>query len=322
LSYIIAAKKSHLLKGVHLILGISLLLLIALPWPIIMYNIHGQEYLSHLWEVEAVDKAVGSVTKLEHVDNYLWFGLKYIGYYIPVVIFSFAPWSLLLPFTLRKVKAGKKEDRIFILCWFWSVFIFFTIASFKHTHYMLLLAPPLAMIVAFFLASAKNVFVKQRAPVIITVATFLVLISLTGFILPALDDGALKMFSLKLASEVEEQDEEIGTASKGFNLKKIGIYLNNLVADTDQLGGDDLAQYRLINKDYLVPFLKSKRRVYCLITKRDYLSSVPRELRNRFYILEKNMMWSKFNLKKYLSLIFKEGWGALKEEGYLISNRR
>ncbi|MDB4349396.1 glycosyltransferase family 39 protein [Omnitrophica bacterium] len=321
--YLAMTKKMYFLKGIHLVLGIFILLLIVLPWPTLMYNTHGPEYLTHLWEVETVDKVVGSVVKLENVNNIPWFAIKYIGYYIPVIIFTFAPWSLLLTFALfKKLRTNREEDRIFILSWFWCIFIFFTIASFKHTHYMLLLSPPMAMIIAGFFTSAKKGSVFQKAPVIITAITIVIFVSLTGFILPALDDGTLKMFSLKLSSEMQKQDEEIGIASSNFNLKKIGIFLNNLVSTTDELGGDDLAQYRLINKDYIVPFLESKERVYCLITKTDYLHSVPKELQKRLYVLEKNLMWKKFNLKEYLPLMAKRDWDSLKEEAYLISNRR
>ena len=99
------------------------------------------------------------------------FAVKYVGYYIPVVLFTFAPWSLLLPFALKRFRTDKNEDRVFILSWFWCVFAFFTLASFKHTHYMLLLSVPLAMIAASFFENAKKGFILRRSPIIIALAT-------------------------------------------------------------------------------------------------------------------------------------------------------
>ncbi len=291
LIYMITTKRYRPLHPLSLLPGICLLLLISLPWPILMYKIHGHEYLSHLWEVEIIDKAVGSVMNIENVRNLLWYVVKYVGYYIPVVLFTFAPWSLFLPFALfKKVEAKEPQGRLFILAWFWSVFIFFTLASFKHTHYMLLLSPPLAMIVANLFANIEAGRLLKKASVLIAFVTFFAYISFTGLILPSLDDGALKVFSLKLTSEINKQDQEVGIASRGFNLKKIGVHLNNLVSNTHELSGDDLVQYRLIQKGSLESFLNSKDRVFCFITKEDYLKYAPEELRKRLYILEKSMI--------------------------------
>jgi len=314
LTYIIITKKYRLLREMNLPLGVIILLLISLPWPIIMYQIHGQEYLHHIWKIEAVDKAVGSILNLHDIKNLPLFAIKYLGYYIPVVIFAFAPWGLLLPFSIfKKIKANKRADSVFILSWFWVVLLFFSVASFKHTHYMLLLSPPLAMIIAN-LFSSKKIFVAIAA---ITITFYL---SLTGFLAPAVNDGALKSFALTLSPELKK-NEEVGIASANFNLKKLGIYLNNLVSAPYELSGDDLAQYRRVKKGRLNNFLKSKSRVFCLITKRDFTNLVPKDLQERLYILEENLTWKRFNLKNAFPYILQRDFSSLKEEAYLISNR-
>lgn len=316
LTYIILTKKYNLLKDMKLPLGLILLFIIILPWPLLMVKMHGQEYLNHIWEVETVDKAMGSIFKIKEVDNLTLFAIKYLGYYIPVVIFSFVPWGLFLPFGLfRKINTNKDEGRIFLLSWFWAVFLFFTVVSFKHTHYMLLLSPPLAMIVADF-------FSDKKIAIIVATITIMVYLSLIGFILPAMDDGVLKDFSLVLSSKIIEQDEEVGIASEGFNLKKLGVHLNNLVSTPYELSGDDLTQYRLIKKDELIPFLESKKRVFCLIKKKDFIAFLPTELQNRLYILEKSFMWKELDLKESLTPMLNMDLESLKEEVYLISNWR
>ncbi|MFH1753254.1 MAG: glycosyltransferase family 39 protein [Candidatus Omnitrophota bacterium] len=320
--YLISTKKRGVLNGPILILWISLVLLISLPWPLLMYKIHGMEYINHLWKVEAVDKAVGALINPEAGTGSVGALIKYLFYYMPVVLFSFAPWSLFLPLSLKGAGANSREDRLFILSWFWSVFIFFTLASFKHTHYMLLLSPPLAMLIAGFFASAKNDLISRKGPVVIASGSVIVFLLLFWVALPKLDCGTIRSFSLKLAAEIREQDEEIAVVSEGFNIRKIGAYLNNLVADTEPLSGDDLAQYTSVNKQYLTPFLESNRRVYCLVTKKDYLSSVLPESRDKFFILDKSFMWKRFDIKNYLSAIRGRDWDALKEEAYLISNKK
>jgi len=319
ISYIILTKNYALFKKMSLAPGILIILLISLPWPVLMYKIHGQEYLSHIWGVEVVGKTVGSILNLSDADNLPRFIIRYLGYYIPVVLFSFAPWSLCLPVGLfKKLGTNKRKDRVFILSWFWSVFLFFTLVSFKHTHYMLLLSAPLSMIVTNIF-SGKNIKLAFSLVAIIAI----LYISLTGFMLPFLNDGALRTLSLTLTSEIEKQDQEVGIASREFNLKKLGLYLNNLASSPYEPSADDLAQYKLvIKKGRLTPFLESRERVFLLITKSDYMNSVPAELRRRLCIVDKAMMWKRFNLKKMLPHILNIDLDGMKQEVYLISNRR
>jgi len=314
--YTLSSRKFNLFRRANPLLGVFIVLLIALPWPYLMYKIHGQLFIDHIWKTEAIDKVVGSLLNINQAGNILWFVVKYLGYYVPVVLLSFAPWSILLPFGLaKKLNTKRPEDARFIMLWFWTIFIFFTVVSFKHTHYMLLLAPPLAMIVANFMAN-------KRITAILASATIITYIFLVGFIFPSLESEALRNFSLVLASEIEEQDEEIGMASKGFNLKKMGIYLNNLASDPYHPTGDDLAQYIYVNSSNITPFLSQKKRAYCLITKADYEKIVPQGLKDKVYILNKSTKWKRFKLKRHLPLILAQDWDNLKEEAYLISNRR
>ncbi len=317
--YIIRARKYKLLKKMNVLAGIAIILVISLPWPLAMYKIHGEKFVNHIWKTEAVDKTVGSIAKIEDIKNLPGFALNYIGYYVPVVLFSFAPWSLFLPFGLfKKLRARKKDDGIFIMSWFWAVFLFFTIVSFKHTHYMLLVSPALCMIIA-------NIFSKKRVKILWVIAaiTAIFYISLTGIILPALNDNTLQSFSLMLTAEMDTQDQEVGIASREFNLKRLGLYLNNLVSSPHDLSADDLAQYKLVKKKVkLIPFLQSRERVFCLITASDYERLVPIGMRNNLFIIDRNLMWKKIKLKSAIPYIMSNDLGGLKGEAYLISNRR
>lgn len=318
LVYAIIAKRFRLLRSINTLFGIILFLAIVLPWPLLMYKTHGPEYINHIWKIETVDKAVGAILNLGEKENVLRFALEYLGYYVPVVLFSYAPWSLLLPFGFfKRLGANRREDGIFISAWFWAVFFFFTVAGFKHTHYMLLLSPPLAMIIANFLVAKK----AERLPIFIAMITVVTYIALTGFIMPFLEDDALKDFSLVLTTQMKKQDEEIGIASREFNLKKLGIYFNNLASDPYRLTGDDLAQYGGVKKGEVAQFLDSEERVFCLITKKDFLSEVPEKSRGSYYILERSYVWKKFKVKEYIQSALKADWDSLKEEAYLITNK-
>ena len=318
LAYIITTREFRLLKEMNLFLGIIILTLIILPWPMRMIAEHGDTFIKHIWEVEALDKTVGSFLKIGKITNIPRFALKYLGYYVPVVMFSFAPWGLFLPFGIfRKFKNAKNRGSAFVLSWFWVVFLLFTLASFKHTHYMLLLSPPLAIIVA-------NLFSRKgaKAAIVISIITAILYISVVGFILPALNDNALKNFSLTLVSEVK-LDEKIGLASREFNLKKLGVNLNNLVSGPYEASADDLARYKQVSKDgRLIPFLESDERVYCLITKDDYLKKVPEGLRNKLHILDTNPVWKKFDIDEVTRAIIDKDLNQLRQDSYLISNSR
>ena len=305
--------------------GMVFFLGITLPWVIAMTKIHGDVFTQHVWSVEILNKTlVGAVSGKAALEA-VWHYVRKFGYYIPVVIFSFLPWGLFLPFAVFSKKSGANiEGRRFILSWFWVVFILFSIAGFKHTHYMLALSPALAMMVAVYLvkASKRRGYIKKLTGVVGVVAV-LFFLSMTCFMLPHLDDGALRSFSLKIASEIEK-DDLVGMASRQFNIKKLGMHLNNLVFTPHELSGDDLAQYLHVNKqENMVPLLRGEKRVFILITKPHYNKYVPDKLKSEVHILEKHKVWKKLKPDTaLLQPILSGRLDQLKEDAYLISNRR
>ena len=317
LIYAIKTKKYWLVSWVNLLAGLIIILAISLPWPILMVKIHGQEYLNHLWKIEAVDKIAGSILNLKTIEHPIQFALKYLGYYVPVVLFTFVPWSLFLLFGLfKKMETKDPSDSAFIRIWFWAVFAFFTIVSFKHTHYMLLLAPPLSMIIAYSLS--KNI----KTVSMLAIVTAMSYIFLIGFIMPNINDNALKNFSLVINTNIKK-DERIGIGSRNFNLKKLGMHLNNLVSGPYEPASDDLARYKQVMKEgKLATFLRERSRFFLIITKKDYQRLISYETRQRLYILERNYTWKKVKLRDAASLIKSLDYGALMEEAYLVSNRR
>jgi len=192
---------------------------------------------------------------------------------------------------------------------------------------MLAISPPLAMVVGIYLGGVcKKRPVFKKVPITIGGIFIIVSLLMTGLILPALDTGAMRVFSLKIAAEIEK-DDKIGMGSGQFNIKKLGIHLNNLVSDVNQVSADELAQYTFANKKFtLIPVLRAREKIFVLITKADYENYVPSGLREKIDILETHDVWNRKRLKKVdfelLQTILKRDFESLKEEAYLITNRR
>ena len=84
------------------------------------------------------------------VDNHgepFWFYLGQMGT-------GFFPWIYLLPFGLfavfRGYKKNKNEYDLFLLIWFFTIFLLFSLATTKNFWYMLPIFPAMALIVAIF----------------------------------------------------------------------------------------------------------------------------------------------------------------------------
>ncbi len=91
--------------------------------------------------------------------------LLYLGYYIPVVIGGFFPWSLHLPgafSALAGARVGGALGRRFFLAWIVPPFVLMTLAATKLPHYIVFIWPALALIVGGTLAGAHAGALTQR----------------------------------------------------------------------------------------------------------------------------------------------------------------
>jgi 4-amino-4-deoxy-L-arabinose transferase-like glycosyltransferase len=78
--------------------------------------------------------------------------------YLYEIILLMAPWSWLLPAALLQAhfaKSDRKPDR-FILVYFWSVFLFFTLAASRRSYYLLPILPAGAVLVARLLTCYRD----------------------------------------------------------------------------------------------------------------------------------------------------------------------
>lgn len=160
-TFIISTKKWGTLKAINLPLGISIILVIALPWYLIMYKLHGENYFNHILFRETFMRifyAPNNETGLKFLRTYF---ISFF-YYIPVLLVWFAPHSLFLPFAIvdafrsRNTYTREKESYKLILSFFFGIFVFFTLISVKEYHYMLPLSPACSLIIARYLVNIEE----------------------------------------------------------------------------------------------------------------------------------------------------------------------
>jgi len=143
--------KSYWQKGYPL-LGLLLVGLIAAPWYIAMFTIHGEAYIT----------AAQANTTGRFANPMEGHGGT-ILFYIPVLLLGFFPWSAFLPmplyYTLKGMASfrtiandGTSEERlaIFSALWIVGLLIFFTLSATRLPHYIFPLFPASAILVALY----------------------------------------------------------------------------------------------------------------------------------------------------------------------------
>src|SRR5262245_41515081 len=139
----------NILSTLYLSSGASLFLLIAAPWHILISQTNPDFLRSYLFD--------------EHVQRYL---TKPEGpfeqpwAYIPVLLLGMFPWGVFMLQALRHSlhfpwrKRHQHKEVIFLVLWAGLVFLFFSASSYKGIPYILPMFPPLAILIARYLAAA------------------------------------------------------------------------------------------------------------------------------------------------------------------------
>lgn len=127
------------LKQLHPITAISVCALVAGSWYLLALWQGGQEFLFMV-----VKENVGTVVGREagHPHPFWW--------YIPYLFQNMAPWSLFFPsigvFLYRYRRKLAEEELLYLIVWFATVFIFFSVFSQKRTVYILSAYPAMALL--------------------------------------------------------------------------------------------------------------------------------------------------------------------------------
>lgn len=141
---LLATRNWSQLKSMKLPSGLLIYAIVAAPWYVIMYNLHGSIFIDTFLGFHNITR----FTSPEHPEGVLWY------YYIPVLILGFFPWTAIVLQTIwTSLTKGKTHSSILLFLNIWAlfIFIFFTISQTKLVSYILPMYPPLAMLVGWYI---------------------------------------------------------------------------------------------------------------------------------------------------------------------------
>lgn len=118
---------STLAKDIKLLFnpwGILLFTVIALPWYLAMYAIHGSEFINGFFGLHNVDRALVS----EHPKFNVWY------YYLIIVPLSLLPWTPAVFYRLKQINWKDDLDLLSII-WFTIIILFYSLVATKYLTY-------------------------------------------------------------------------------------------------------------------------------------------------------------------------------------------
>lgn len=156
LFYLLATRNWSQLKTMKIPSGLLVYALVAFPWYIMMYQIHGSAFIETFLGFHNVTR----FTSPEHPDLVVWY------YYIPVLLLGFFPWtSIMLQSMWASLTKGRQDFSVLVFLNIWAIFIFlfFSISKTKLVSYILPMFPPLAMIVGWYIDHLWTMRQQRRA---------------------------------------------------------------------------------------------------------------------------------------------------------------
>lgn len=139
--------------------GLFVFLTVGFSWYLLMLFHHGYEYFYRFFIYENLMRYTGH--RSTHPAPFY--------YYLPVLALGTFWYLPLYPKLIR----GFKREWIPLLLWFLSVFVFFSLASNKLHHYILLSYPPLAILLAYVCSGGY-----MKRVLILSVPTLLLVLAL------------------------------------------------------------------------------------------------------------------------------------------------
>ena len=136
------------LKEILYIPGILVFLAIFLPWHILV----AQKNHDFLYYYFVVEHFLRYATKLHFRYQPAWF-------FIPIIVAGMIPWtgfSLVAFKNLVKKSFDKNSEHIFLACWIFGIFGFFSFSHSKLIPYILPIVPPIALITALFIEKCNK----------------------------------------------------------------------------------------------------------------------------------------------------------------------
>jgi hypothetical protein len=143
LIYLCIQKDWKGIRGMRLLPGMLLFLVIVLSWYLPAVLEGGKHYLNATLLTHSIDRFAKGSSHIRPIYYYL--------FNFPV---DFLPWTLFLPgvlvFGFSKRKEGIGKEFLFLLVWFVSIFLFFSLSKGKRAIYLLPLYPAVSIMVGNF----------------------------------------------------------------------------------------------------------------------------------------------------------------------------
>lgn len=136
--FFIRKNLKDLSKNLFNLPGISAFLAINF-WYFFMFKLHGMNFVNEFFIMHNLKRFSGGASM--HIYPFY--------YYLPVVLISLSFWLPFLPNFARYLKEPKLNETEKFLCW-WAVFVFllFSLSKNKLHHYIIIMHPPLAILMA------------------------------------------------------------------------------------------------------------------------------------------------------------------------------
>lgn len=139
-AYLLVQRQWRRLREMKILPGLLLVTLVAAPWYVVMYNLHGAAFIDTFFGFHNITR----FTTPEHPEGKLWY------FYLPVLAVGFYPWIFLLPLALVEAwRAWRREGQgavLYLMLWAALVFGFFSVSQTKLVSYILPLYPALALL--------------------------------------------------------------------------------------------------------------------------------------------------------------------------------
>ncbi len=148
LLFLIVTRDLKVLKEMQIFWGIIIFAIVAFPWYILIIQKYGRSYVDYFFLKHNLARF--ATPELKHPGP--------VVYYLPVLLIGLFPWSAFLFssfWCLWRGKSdrltGQKKQIIFIFIWFFTIFLFFSIAQSKLPTYIMSLYFPAALLIGKFL---------------------------------------------------------------------------------------------------------------------------------------------------------------------------
>ena len=120
---------------------------VALPWYGYAYYVHGQAFIQGFFLRHNLERAMLSLE--QHHGG--------LGYYLPIVVFGMTPLTLFLwPLWQQRKRIWADLSQRFLLCWFGSTLLFFSLVATKLPHYVVYGYTPILMLMALYHQHYRN----------------------------------------------------------------------------------------------------------------------------------------------------------------------